>query len=341
MKFKEKIKRLVFVITLASGLFYLTVSFAADVDYYLKAGRELASEGKFDEAQEQFSKVIEIDSSNIPARNNLMVIGDYRNAVINKEFILYYFRGVKCLYNTQDFKQGIVEFNKAIGINPNYAMAYQNLGYAYGSLGQHSQAEKYFTKATQITPDKTLYYNLGIAQLNSGQYLKAITFLQKAIDVAPNDAKAYKALGNAYNYMGQYQLGITYFEKAIKINPNYADAYNDIGYALNKIHQHQEAVSYLEKAIQIDPNHANAQLNLGVSYVALGQYQKAVVSYKKLLQINPNHANAYLNLGQTYSLLGQYTEARENLKKAKEIFQQAGAHVWVLKTDQELSKLPK
>ena len=39
-----------------------------------------------------------------------------------------------------NFRQAISDYDRAIEINPEYAMAYNNRGIAYGKLGNHGQA---------------------------------------------------------------------------------------------------------------------------------------------------------------------------------------------------------
>lgn len=62
----------------------------------------------------------------------------------------YYFtEGFK--YITQgDYHQASNYFQKVLQLDPNYALAYNNLGFAYANLGQYQRAKENFQKAKQL-----------------------------------------------------------------------------------------------------------------------------------------------------------------------------------------------
>lgn len=55
-------------------------------------------------------------------------------------------RGIKA-QKTQNYDEAIACYKEAIDINPNYALAYHNLGYAYYKKGLNSLAADHFYKA--------------------------------------------------------------------------------------------------------------------------------------------------------------------------------------------------
>ena len=100
----------------------------------------------------------------------------------------YYNRGVDHLLSG-DYQKAIVDFTKAIEINPKYAKAYNNRGVARGFLEDYQGAIVDFTKAIEINLKYvTAYYNRGIAHYQLKDYQRAITDLQKA-------AKLYQKQG--------------------------------------------------------------------------------------------------------------------------------------------------
>lgn len=70
-------------------------------------------------------------------------------------------------YNNADYKTAIKYYNEALKINPNYAMAYNNICSAYNLLEKWDEAIKYCEKALSIQPDLELAKNnLSIALKN-------------------------------------------------------------------------------------------------------------------------------------------------------------------------------
>lgn len=82
------------------------------------------------------------------------------------------------------YDEAIVQFKKAIGLNANYAEAYNMLGFCTRKLGNTADAFTYYDKALQLKPnfpEAREYY--GEAYLQSGDLTKAVqqyVILQKA-----------------------------------------------------------------------------------------------------------------------------------------------------------------
>lgn len=70
--------------------------------------------------------------------------------------------------------------------------SYLNRGVAYGKKGQYDQAIVDFNKAIELNPrDAAAYYNRGISYEKRGQHDRAILDFTKAIEINPRYAKAY------------------------------------------------------------------------------------------------------------------------------------------------------
>jgi len=56
-------------------------------------------------------------------------------------------------------KLSMLEFYKALEINPNSVLALNGMGLGFGNFGEYSEAEKYFKKALEIDPDNEITQN--------------------------------------------------------------------------------------------------------------------------------------------------------------------------------------
>jgi len=56
-------------------------------------------------------------------------------------------------------KLSMLEFYKALEINPNSVLALNGMGLGFGNFGEYSEAEQYFKKALEIEPDKVIAQN--------------------------------------------------------------------------------------------------------------------------------------------------------------------------------------
>ena len=100
----------------------------------------------------------------------------------------YYNEGVH--YTEQGWwKESIEKFDKAIELDPNFAMAYNNRGNAYYTLEQYQRAIEDYDKAIELDPtDALTYNNRGVSYNKLGQYQQAISDYDKAIELDPTDA---------------------------------------------------------------------------------------------------------------------------------------------------------
>ena len=149
----------------------------------------------------------------------------------------------------KEHDSAIEAYTKAIALDPNDALAYNNRGAAYANKGQYDRAIEDFNKAIALNPNLAqAYYNRGAAYADKGQYDRAIEDYNKAIALDPNDALAYYNRGIAYKNKGQYDRAIEDYNKAIALNPNNALAYNNRGVAYYEKGNMGRAISDFQKA---------------------------------------------------------------------------------------------
>ncbi|MEK6809775.1 MAG: tetratricopeptide repeat protein [Nanoarchaeota archaeon] len=100
--------------------------------------------------------------------------------------------------NLEDFQGAISDYNKALQIDPNYAIAYNNRGVAKMHLGDFKGAISDYNKALQIDPGSpAIYNNRGIAKENLGDLIGAISDYNKALQIDPKYTTAHNNLSMA------------------------------------------------------------------------------------------------------------------------------------------------
>ncbi len=105
---------------------------------------------------------------------------------------------------------------RAIQLDPNFAMGYRAVGNDYFSLGELGRASEYYTKAFQLREHASEREKLTIAadyyQNVTGQLDKAVQTFQETIESYPRDFRAYANLGIVYCSQGQYEKAVEYNE---------------------------------------------------------------------------------------------------------------------------------
>ncbi len=188
----------------------------------------------------------------------------------------------------------------------NAPLAYDNRGISYGYSGQWDEALVDFSKALVLDPKYAkASYDRGVVYGNLGQWDLAIADFSNAISVDREYADAYTNRGNAYNNLGQPDKAITDFSSAIMIDPHNALAWYDRGNAHSNLGEWEAAIEDYSKAISIDPLYSLAWSNRGAVYGNLGQLDKAIADFTRAIEIDPGNTRAYSNRGIAYRKLQQ------------------------------------
>jgi Flp pilus assembly protein TadD len=86
-------------------------------------------------------------------------------------------------------------YRKALEIQPNYAMAHNNLGSALAHQGRCDEAFTEYQKALELQPNLVLAHdNLGDLLATRGQYPEALVHYRKALEIQPGDPMVQRRL---------------------------------------------------------------------------------------------------------------------------------------------------
>ena len=236
----------------------------------------------------------------------------------------YFFRG-NAKYELGLYHAAVADYNKTIGLKPDYASAYYNRGNAKAALKQYFAAIADYTAAIGLKPDLAdAYNNRGIAKAKLGRYFPAISDFDMAIGLKPDYADAYYSRGNAKYNLKQYAAAISDYDKAIHLKPDLANAYNNRGNAKANLKEYFAAISDYDTAIRLKPDDAKAYSNRGVAKEGLKEYAAAISDYDTAIRLKPDSADVYHNRGIAKALLGRTWEAKQDVRTALKLAVQAG-----------------
>lgn len=138
----------------------------------------------------------------------------------------------------------VLEWEKALAIQPDYPVALNNLGVAYWRWGRLGEATGCFRRAKSLL-------NLGLILLQQGDLPAAREALNKSIMVQPKHSQAYLALGECLLGLGKIPAGIEELHKALILNPQSARALRGLAKAYLDLGRAEEAESYREKSLEL------------------------------------------------------------------------------------------
>ena len=126
---------------------------------------------------------------------------------------IYFSRGNN-LWNKHKYNEAIIEYTKAININPKFADAYKNRGNVYLDKRDYKNALSDYKKAIEVRPNfPNAYYNIGVIYSRIGDYDQAIANYSRAIEISPNFALAFIMRGDAYCEKGDYDKALEYIKQ--------------------------------------------------------------------------------------------------------------------------------
>ncbi len=92
--------------------------------------------------------------------------------------------------------EAVAEFQRLLAVNPNYAYAYNSLGYYYAKMGDFAKGEDYLKRYRFLAPDQANPYDsLGELYANTGRYDEAEESLKKALAIKRDFFPAHGHLG--------------------------------------------------------------------------------------------------------------------------------------------------
>ena len=106
----------------------------------------------------------------------------------------------------QNLALAIEEYEKAVAINPEFAAAYNLLGYANRNSGNTAEAEQAFKKYIELLPNNpNPYDSYAEFLLNTGRYDASIDSYQKALSVDPHFVASYIGIATNLNFQGKHK----------------------------------------------------------------------------------------------------------------------------------------
>jgi TolB-like protein/Flp pilus assembly protein TadD len=217
-------------------------------------------------------------------------------------------------------EKAIADLNRAIEIDPNYALAYVELANAYraqtlsGDLPARDvlpKSKEAALKASAI--DNSLadaHVAVGHAALwYDRNWKEAEAEGKRALALEPNNAPAMYLLENLYSFVGRHDEAIEYGRKARELVPD-SILYNSIeAQSLLYARHIDEALERALKARDLDDNSWHVHLTLARIYTEKGMYPEALAEADRAAELSRGHSYALAIKGFALARSGAAGEA--------------------------------
>jgi eukaryotic-like serine/threonine-protein kinase len=141
---------------------------------------------------------------------------------------------------------------RAILLDPNFAMGYDLVGSDYASLGEFGRAGEYFTKAFELREHASERERLSITAdyyyTVAGEMEKAAQTYQLWIENYPRDYAAHANLGIVYTAQGLYEKAAEQYREDLRLTADDVSPYDDLGNTLLALQHFDEARQIIQQA---------------------------------------------------------------------------------------------
>jgi TolB-like protein/tetratricopeptide (TPR) repeat protein len=209
----------------------------------------------------------------------------------NPEAYQLYLKGnfYRTKYTEEGSLKGIEYYQKALEIDPNYALAYHGIAAAYD-----------FTNDWYLSPKEA--------------EPKAKAAALKALELDETLAETHFLLGKiVYWYEWDWPAAEREWKRANELDPTYP-AYYPV--YLAAIGRFDEAIKAQESVLSRLPLDLNMNMDSAAILLSAGKTERSIEQSRKALELDPNFGWAYQTLGLAYERKKQSVEAIAALEKA-------------------------
>jgi serine/threonine protein kinase/tetratricopeptide (TPR) repeat protein len=204
------------------------------------------------------------------------------------EALKYYIEGRK-LHTEQKYDQAVAYMEKAVEIDPEFAMAYAAMASAHYNLRHFAESQKYIQKAQELSarlPENERLLIEGRSFLFNGDYARAIEVYGKLVKMYPDLDVGHSSLAVAYFLAGDIDKAIEQQEIAVRIQrtPLAIQILSNF-YGAEGLYQKMEDVC--RSFLQDVEDNASVHNILFDSYVGRREFDLALAEAEKLYLLDP------------------------------------------------------
>ena len=201
----------------------------------------------------------------------------------------------------------VQHYQRAIELDPNFAMAYARMGTAYANLQQFTLAEESRKKAFELrdrASERERLYIMSHYYADSGQLDKGITAYELYKQTYPRDSIPYNNLASIYNsVLGQFENALENARQGVAVDSDYLGNYVNVAIAYEGLNRLDEARSSLQIPLKRYPN--NGTLHMMLAGIAWAQNDLSSME-KELAQAEASGPEGEFSVASTRMGLAAY-----------------------------------
>ncbi|HSB27818.1 MAG TPA: protein kinase, partial [Pyrinomonadaceae bacterium] len=224
-------------------------------------------------------------------------------------------------------RESLAFYQKAVELDPNFAMAYARIAVFYGNQGQLESATKYVEKAfalrERVSEREKLYISEKYYNYVTGEVDKAIEVLKTWASQYPNDYIPHNNLALNYQYLGRAAEAQKEAQRAIELNPNNVSCRDNLVSAFLAQGRFDEAEQANEELAKLSPDFMGVYVTRYLLAFLRGDLA-TVAAMESGAKGRPEEGEALGAFSARAAYFGKYKESESLAIQAQEIFKNQG-----------------
>jgi Flp pilus assembly protein TadD len=238
------------------------------------------------------------------------------------EALKAYSLGYQAQVIKNDYAAAIPFFQRAISLDPNFAMAYARLGANYFNLNETVRASENISKAFElrerVSEREKFYIASHYGHFVTGNLEAARKSYELWAQTYPRDHVPSNNLAVIYNNLGDYASTLSRAQQTLKMNPGSGISYSNLASAYVSLNRLDEARATIDEAktrnLDSPLNHATLYMIDFLQHDSAGMQQETAHLMGK-----PGYEDIVLYYqSDTASCAGQFAKANESTRLAAE-----------------------
>jgi eukaryotic-like serine/threonine-protein kinase len=234
----------------------------------------------------------------------------------------------RAYHMASEYQSSIALMEKAVAVDPGFAMAYRSLGIAYSNLGFPARADEYLRKALdfpdRISERERLLIEGNIHSRREETYDKAVEAYEKVLAIYPDDTLANNGLGIIYGAIEEPEKAAERYEMCVRLpGAGFLD-HSNLAVTLSRQGKYDRARQVIEEYIEKVSDSATARFRIAGYYLYEGRYGEALAEADKAFALDPSNRSYNYYAGAIAMLKGDFARAEAEFLKQVEGAVQAG-----------------
>ncbi len=233
----------------------------------------------------------------------------------------YYAEGRKH-FNLREHETSIELMEKAVSIDPEFAMAYRSMAVSYGEMGYRAKDLEFINKALEFSDrmtERERYLIQGDFYRSSEEtYDKAIEAYTKLLELYPDDTTGNNNLGVIYSSIGDIDKAIERYEVNRRNGDDIVITYTNLAGCYEEKGMYDKAKTYYEEYINHISDNNFVRRQYAYHYLSQGKFDLARKEADRASELDPENYLNFLLYGDIHHFHGNLFEAETEYRKLLE-----------------------